>query len=391
MKASNPIYEAGLAQTKAREESSFESATQVILESGGIQLNGPYPWDLQVLDSRFYSRIFAHHSMGLGESYMEGWWEAPRLDEFFFRVFRAGLDRSIRPSWEAVWAAFKAKLLNLQSGRRAFEVGERHYDLGNDLFERMLDSHMTYSCGYWKGASNLEQAQGAKLDLVCRKIGLKAGQHVLDVGGGWGSFAKFAAEWYGAKVTAITVSKEQAALGRERCKDLPVEIRLQDYRDLGRERFDHIVSIGMFEHVGAKNHRRFMETMNSHMEEGGLFLLHTIGSDETQGETDPWFDRYIFPNSLIPSPRQINAALEGLFVAEDWHNLGADYDRTLMAWFENFDAHWDEIKPRYGARFYRMWKYYLLQCAALFRSRRKQVWQVVLSKNGVPGGYEAVR
>lgn len=270
-------------------------------------------------------------------------------------------------------------------------MGERHYDLGNDLFQAMLDPEMAYTCGYWKDADDLEQAQKAKLELVCQKIGLKAGARVLDVGGGWGCFAKYAAENYGAEVTAITISKEQAELGRRRCKGLPVEILLRDYRQLDSEPFDHIVSLGMFEHVGHKNYRGFMEKMGSLLKDDGLFLLHTIGSNETQWETDPWVDKYIFPNSLIPSIRQIGSALEGLFVMEDWHNFGLDYDKTLMAWYGNFERHWDDLRPRYGDRFYRMWKYYLLQCAGLFRARKKQVWQLVLSKKGVPHGYSSLR
>jgi cyclopropane-fatty-acyl-phospholipid synthase len=391
METSKSLYETVFEKTVVLHESYWKSKTREILELGGIHLNGPKPWDIQVSDERFYPRVFAHHSLGLGESYLDGWWDASRLDDFFYHVFKADLDEKVNPTWELAWIHLKALTMNLQSQDRAFEVGERHYDLGNNLFQAMLDSHMAYTCGYWKNAGNLDQAQAAKLDLVCHKIGLGPDKHVLDVGGGWGSFAKFAAEWYGAKVTAITISREQAELGRERCKGLPVEIRLQDYRDLGDEKFDHIVSLGMFEHVGYKNHRRFMEIMNSCLNDDGLFLLHTIGNNKSETETDPWIDKYIFPNSLIPSIGQVGSAIEGLFVMEDWHNFGLDYDKTLMAWFGNFNDHWDEIKPRYDNRFYRMWKYYLLQCAGLFRARKKQLWQIVLSKNGKPEGYVAPR
>jgi cyclopropane-fatty-acyl-phospholipid synthase len=391
METSKHFYELGFEKPLVFKRSYWKSLAEEILRQGGIQLNGPRPWDLQVSDGRFYSRVFAHHSLGLGEAYMDGWWDAVKLDEFFCRVFRADLPQKVKPTWELAWMHLKALALNLQSKAKAFEVGERHYDLGNDFFEAMLDSQMVYTCGYWKNAGNLDQAQGAKLDLVCQKIGLRPGQHVLDVGGGWGSFAQFAVKWYDAKVTAITISREQAEWGRKRCEGLPVEIRLQDYRDLKDEQFDHIVSLGMFEHVGYKNYRRFMEIMNSCLKEDGLFLLHTIGSNQTELETDPWLDKYIFPNSLIPSIGQVGSSIEGLFVMEDWHNFGPDYDKTLMAWFGNFNEHWDEIKPRYSNRFYRMWKYYLLQCAGLFRARKKQLWQVVLSKKGIPEGYAAPR
>ncbi|HUO57749.1 MAG TPA: cyclopropane fatty acyl phospholipid synthase [bacterium] len=391
MKTSNPTIGDGITRPETPSTSFWERKTAEILGLAGIQINGRRSWDLRVRNIQFFPNLFAHHSMGLGDSYIEGWWDVPRLDEFFHRVLQARLDEKVRPTWELAWLRVKALLLNLQSGARAFEVGKKHYDLGNDLFQAMLGPHMAYTCGYWKEANDLPQAQEAKLELVCRKIGLRPGQRVLDVGGGWGSFAKFAAERYEARVTAITISKEQAELGRERCAGLPVEIRLQDYRNLKGERFDHIVSLGMFEHVGYKNYRSFMEIMDSCLDDQGLFLLHTIGGNDTQLETDPWLDRYIFPNSLIPSPRQITASLEKIFVIEDWHNFGPDYDKTLLAWFDNFDAHWDEIKDRYDGRFYRMWKYYLLQCAGIFRARKKQLWQIVLSKRGVPGGYEPVR
>lgn len=384
-------YQAGYADPRVARESYWKSRIRTILEEGGIRINGSRSYDIQVINEKFYPRIFAHHSMGLGESYMDGWWDAPHLDQFFFRVFSQNVDQKINPTWEMAWNHLKATWWNLQEGRGAYTVGERHYDLGNDLFQAMLDPEMAYTCGYWKDADDLEQAQKAKLELVCQKIGLKAGARVLDVGGGWGCFAKYAAENYGAEVTAITISKEQAELGRRRCKGLPVEILLRDYRQLDSEPFDHIVSLGMFEHVGHKNYRGFMEKMGSLLKDDGLFLLHTIGSNETQWETDPWVDKYIFPNSLIPSIRQIGSALEGLFVMEDWHNFGLDYDKTLMAWYGNFERHWDDLRPRYGDRFYRMWKYYLLQCAGLFRARKKQVWQLVLSKKGVPHGYSSLR
>lgn len=278
---------------------------------------------------------------------------------------------------------------NPQRPSKAFEVGEKHYDIGNDLYEAMLDSRMTYTCGYWKDAHNLEEAQEAKLDLVCKKLGLKPGHRILDVGCGWGSFLKYASERYGVRGVGITVSKEQAALARERCKGLPIEIRLQDYRDT-EGTYDHIASLGMFEHVGPKNYRAYFSKIKTLLKDGGLFLLHTIGSDIT-APVDPWIEKYIFPNSQIPSLRQVADALEGLFIMEDWHNFGADYDTTLMAWFSRFDAHWEEFKHRYDERFYRMWKYYLLVSAASFRARKNQLWQIVLSPQGVPGGYTSIR
>jgi cyclopropane-fatty-acyl-phospholipid synthase len=175
-------------------------------------------------------------------------------------------------------------------------------------------------------------------------------------------------------------------LGRERCKGLPVEIRLQDYREVN-EPFDHIVSLGMIEHVGSKNYRTYMQTAHRCLKDDGIFLLHTIGSNRSVRTTDPWIEKYIFPNSQLPSIRQLALASEGLFVMEDWQNFGVHYDKTLMAWYQNFDAGWDELKSTYSERFYRMWTYYLLSCAGSFRARKNQLWQIVFSKQGISGGF----
>ncbi len=361
-----------------------------LLATADVRINGGRPWDIQVHNEAFYKTVVRSGSLGFGESYMAGYWDAQRLDELVARLFLHGLAAKTKVTPENV-AAFLSSLVKHPGAKRmAFEIGKRHYDLGNDLFERMLDKRMVYTCGYWNTATTLDEAQEAKLDLVCRKIGLKEGQEVLDIGCGWGSFAKFAAERYGARVTGITVSKEQVALGRELCKGLPVEFRLEDYRDT-KGSFDHIVSLGMFEHVGYKHYRTYMRAAREHLKDGGIFLLHTIGTNDAAMPTDPWIDKYIFPNGVLPSAGKIGKAIEGLFVMEDWHNFGPDYDKTLMAWFDNFDRHWPEISAKHGEVFYRMWKYYLLACAGGFRARSNQLWQIVLSKEGVPGGYRSVR
>ena len=359
-----------------------------ILAQAQITIDGDKPWDIAVHNDAFYRRVLQFGSLGLGESYMDGWWDAKSLDQFFYKLLWARIDQRVRFNLGMVPQWIYSRFLNPQTKSRAFEVGEKHYDIGNDIYEAMLDPTLTYSCGYWKNAKNLQEAQEAKMDLICKKIGLKAGDRVLDIGGGWGGFSKFAAQ-RGAKVTMLTVSRQQAELAKIRCQGLPVDVRLQDYRDIGGE-YDRIVSVGMFEHVGVKNYRQFMEVAARCLSDNGLFLLHTIGSETSEFGTEPWFAKYIFPNSMLPSITQIGKAAEGLLIAEDWHNFGADYDRTLMAWFANFDAAWPALEHKYGQRFYRMWKYYLLSCAGNFRSRRAQLWQVVFSKRGVPGGYQRI-
>jgi cyclopropane-fatty-acyl-phospholipid synthase len=372
------------------QKSSEQQTIQDMLNIADIQINGDRPWDIQVRNPKLYQRILAGGSLALGESYMDGWWDCEALDQFFAKIMQARLDRKVKHSPRALWAIYKAKIANPQRTSKAYEIGKRHYDIGNDLFELMLDPQMNYSCGYWKNAENLNAAQEAKMDLICRKLSLKPGMRILDIGCGWGGFAKFAAENYDVRVLGITVSREQVEYASSCCRGLAVEIRYQDYRKLN-EIFDRIISIGMFEHVGSKNYRTYMQVVHRCLASDGLFLLHTIAGNTSVSSTDPWINKYIFPNSMLPSAKQITSATEGLFVLEDWHSFGPHYDDTLMAWYENFKADWDKIKDAYDERFFRMWTYYLLSCAGSFRARRNQLWQIVFSKNGISGGYTSIR
>ncbi|MDZ4225748.1 MAG: cyclopropane fatty acyl phospholipid synthase [Candidatus Andersenbacteria bacterium] len=356
-----------------------------------VKIDGDRPWDIRVHDDDFYGRVIREGSLGLGESYMDGWWDCEQLDELMYRVSKADLEARVRGRMN-FWIAWHVLWQRYMTGprRRAFEIAERHYDIGNDLFRMMLDKRMVYTCGYWQKARTLEEAQEEKLELICKKIGLKHSMRVLDIGGGWGSFAKYAAERYHASVVNITVSREQLELANKLCAGLPVESRLQDYRDVD-EKFDAIVSLGMFEHVGPRHYDAYMEVARRCLNDDGLCLLHTIGRNETAGPSDAWIGKYIFPNSALPSAKLIAEAVEGKFIIEDWHNFGMDYSWTLLAWHDNFERHWPQLKEKYGERFRRMWRYYLLSCAGAFRARSIQLWQVVLSKQGVPGGYKSVR
>ncbi len=365
-----------------------------LAKQAGVRFNGDAPWDIQVHDGRFYRRVLSEGSLGLGESYMDGWWDCERIDELIHRLLSARIPQRLRGirQWRLWGEILRHQLFNLQSPKRAFEVGKRHYNLGNDLFLAMLDANtMSYSCGYWKDAENLEQAQEAKLELVCRKLELQPGEEVLDIGSGWGGFAKYAAERYGVRVYGITVSQQQAELARQRCQGLPsVTIELLDYRSL-QGRFDKIVSIGMFEHVGPKNYAIYFETARRCLKDDGLFLLHTIGISQTTWAADPWLDRYIFPNGKLPSAVEIVRAVEGRFLILDWHEFGPDYDRTLMAWLANFDRAWPELSAHYDERFRRMWRYYLQSCAGFFRSRQGQLWQIVLAPFERQSVYRSIR
>ncbi len=377
--------------------SAKETITKLAVEAD-ITVNGNRPWDITVHDERFFNRVLSGGSIALGESYMDGWWDAPSVDEFMTHILGAKLHEKVKPTLSLLLTYLKAQVINLQSKSRATIVVEKHYDLSNELYASFLDPYNQYTCGYFKDTDDLNVAQEQKLDLICRKLQLTKDDRVLDIGCGWGGFAKFAAERYGVHVTGITISKEQLTYAKEFTKGLPVEIRFQDYRDLNPstelgagEQFDKVLICGMIEHVGYKNYRTLMETVRRSLSDNGLFLLHTIGYNFSTVSGDAWMDKYIFPNGMAPSTVQISKACEHLFTMEDWHNFGTYYDQTLMAWFKNFDAAWPKLKAKYDERFYRMWKYYLLACAGVFRSRDCQLWQIVLSKNGVVGGYRSVR
>ncbi len=363
-----------------------------LVREAGITINGDAPWDIQVFDERVYQLVLAKGSLGFGEAYMDGLWDCEHLDQLFQRLMSARIEEKI-DNWSKLrllGEIMRHSLFNLQSSQRAFQVGEQHYDIGNDVFEAMLDPTMSYSCAYWHDAAGLRDAQLKKLDMICRKLELKPGERMLEIGCGWGGLARYAAENYGVEVVGITVSKEQQKLARARCEGLPVSIELMDYRNL-TEQYDKIVSVGMFEHVGPKNYAVYFDTAHRALKDDGLFLLHTIGNSVTSPKTDAWIDKYIFPNGKLPSAREIASTLERRFLIEDWHNFGPDYDHTLMAWWDNFETAWPFLQAKYGERFYRMWKYYLMSCAGFFRSRQGQLWQLVLSKPERGSTYRSVR
>ncbi len=371
--------------------SKYRNTFEKLLNLAEIEINGSNPWDIQVHNERMYERVLAQGSLGLGESYMDGWWDCERLDQFIYRVLNARLDKKIKKNFPVLYEILIAKFFNRQAGKRTYTVGKHHYDIGNDLFTIMLDKYMCYSCAYWrKEAETLDQAQENKLEMICRKIDLRPGMEVLDIGCGWGGFARYAAEKYHARITGITVSRQQVNLGRHFCAGYDVDIKLLDYRKI-KGKFDRVVSVGMFEHVGYKNHRKYMKTVKKVLKDNGLFFLHTIGNDVSAVCGDSWINKYIFPNGMTPSMSQISKSCEKLFVMEDWENIGVHYDKTLMHWYDRIRVSWRSLMKNYDDRFYRMWSFYLLSCAGLFRARQAEVWQMVFSNKGIPGGYKAVR
>jgi len=351
------------------------------LAPAGITINGSMPWDIRVRDERLYPRLLRDKNLGLGESYMDGWWDCEQTDELICKVLKGGLEEKVRGGIKLLLPLLSAVLLNMQSKVRSLDVAKQHYDLDNELFMSFLDQYNQYSCAYFDGTDNLNEAQVKKMELIGRKLALRADDHVLDIGCGWGGLARYIAEKYGCKVTAVNISEQQIGYAKEFCKDVPVEILRCDYRDLEGS-YDKIVSVGMFEHVGQKNYKTFMKAVHRSLKDGGIFLLHTIGGNESEVKCDPWISRYIFPNGLLPSMAQIGKAIEGLFILEDVHNLGPHYEKTLMAWHANFQKAWTKLKERFDDKFKRMWDYYLLSCAGSFRARNIQIWQLVLTKYG---------
>ena len=352
-----------------------------LLARADIQIGGSRPWDLQIHDERIWTRLLRDGTLGAGESYVDGWWDTPALDQFMDHILRARFDESLRENWTLVAQAVRARVLNLQSITRSFDNGQHHYDIGNDLYEPMLGGRLLYTCAYWHNATTLDEAQDAKLDLVCRKIGLRAGMRVLDLGCGWAGFAAFAAERYGVTVTGYTVSQEQVRWAKDHYPQLPIDIRLDDYRS-ATGTFDAVVSIGLMEHVGWKNYRGYMQLVDRLLAPGGVAFVHTIAGNTPRSHIEPWFDKYIFPNAVLPTLARLASAMEGIFIPEDVHNIGEDYDRTLMEWWRNFDAAWPTLRARYGDTFYRRWTYYLLSCAGAFRSRSQQLFQIVMTRRG---------
>ena len=361
-----------------------------LLATAGVNIDGPEPWSMHVHDERVWERLVTERELAIGESYMDGWWDCTHLDQMLTKVLVANLRDAIKPSPKLLAAAAKSIVMNRQTVRRARRNAHHHYDIGNDLYSAMLDTRMVYSCGYWQNATTLDAAQEAKLDLICRKLHLEPGMRVLDIGCGWGAFVEFATERYGVIAVGISPAGEQVAYCRRRLAGTSVEIRQADYRKVTGT-FDRITSVGMMEHVGPRNLGTFFDVCDRLLAPGGMMLHHTIGVLRTKNYTNPWIDKYIFPGGILPSMVQLARGSEPTWVVEDVHNFGPDYDRTLMAWHANIEAAWGSLPARYDERFRRMWRFYLLSCAAAFRARQLQLWQVVYRRSGLASPYATVR
>lgn len=368
---------------------SYQTLVRDLLGRADIAIGGGRDHDIAVHDDRFYKKFLKHGRLGLGEAYMDGWWDCPRVDEFTRHIYHSDLDGfSEKASLSDILTMLRARWSPDGNRTRSLDVAHVHYNVGNDLFAAMLDRRMMYSCPVWDNPNDtLDQAQERKLDLICRKLGLRPGLRVLDIGCGWGGFGQYAAETYGAEVVGISIAEEQIALARETCKAPGLTFHVMDYRDAGRlGRFDRIVSIGMFEHVGLAFYRTFYEVAASVLAGDGLFLLHTNTLRDSR-YSSPWLTKYIFPGGFVPSLSQVAKPMEGLFFVEHAENIGFHYYRTFLTWYENFVRGWDSVKHRYDERFFRMWSYYLLTVAAGYEARYVHVHQLVLAGKGRRAAY----
>lgn len=391
-----------------KQEAKYRELAQKILDRCDIKIGGDRPFDLVVHNPLFYRRVINKGSMGLGEAFMDGWWDTRdfyALDDFFKRILEGQLEYYFPNNAKDMANVIKAKMFNPQTKSKSKKVGMQHYDLGNDFFRNMLGPRMQYSCAYWERhvgdvednkmapIHSLEEAQELKLHMLGEKLKLKPGMEVLDVGCGWGALAGYLSETYDVRVTGITISEEQRKSAAARNSKNPrVTILNQDYRDTHFARkFDRIVSVGMFEHVGPKNYSTFFKHMRrllNDTDREAVFVLHTIGSKTTMDSADQWYLKYIFPGGCLPSVSNIGKTIEKHFVMEDLHSFGYYYALTLLAWRENFLAHWNGSKESAAENadtFFRMFYYYLSSSAGAFAARDLQLWQVVLSPNGAPG------
>ena len=367
-----------------------------LFKKADVNINGSRPWDIRVYNDKFYSRLLLHGSIALGESYVDGWWDCDAIDQFIYRILKAGMVDIKTGAIKNLGIPFVDKLrligpifINRQTKKRSAQDIKYHYSLGNNLFIATLDKRLLYSCGYWKNAKNLDEAQEAKIDLICRKLKLEPKMKLLEIGCGFGGFAKYAADKYGVEVTGITSSEAHSNFAKEYCKESNVKIIHQDYRNI-KGKFDRVVCIEMMEHVGYKNHRTFTKQIYDCLKPGGLFLLQSISISISTIKNDPWVDKYIFPGTIALSAKQITTATEDYFYILDWHDFTQDYHSTMIEWFKNFDKNWGKIKNNYDERFYRLWKYYLLCCPGTALAKTHHLWQIVFARIDSDKKYDRV-
>lgn len=352
-----------------------------LLEKMDIQVGGNRAWDIQIHSPDFARRVMTMGGLGLGDSYIEGDWDANSVDSFINHILRARLDKEIKSFGMSI-SSLKSRFHSLAKGQKPWKFQDVLRNLPNEFFEAILGTNMSFTSGYWAaGAKTLEEAQQARRDMTCKKLNLKQGMRLLDAGSGWGGFSAFAAEHYGVECVCISSFKGQHEWASQHYAHLPIEF-VQNESLMLDGMFDCIVSIDRFEHLPQKNYRVYLEMGDRILEEDGLLLLQSTGKNERRLNGKHWFDTHILQNNSLPTIAQIAGATNGLFVMEDMHNFGSDYDKTLMAWYQNFEAAWPALQKQYkfDEKLYRTWKYYLLSSAGAYRANDLQQWQCIFSK-----------
>lgn len=356
-----------------------------------------------VHDPRFYRRTVLASTLGLADAYANRDFETPDLETLLTLLAaharnareKAFAEDRLPPMQHplAWWLQVLCRSTDQQSPRRSKRVGRNHYDLSVSMYERMLGPSMAYSCGYWnEDARNLDEAQFNKYELLCRKLGLKRGMRILEIGCGWGGFAAYAIKKYDVTVVGVSISKRQIAYIQSRhaelCEAGALDVRFMDYRDIPRdfpEAFDAAVSIGMFEHVGPRHYDAYMRVAWRALKPGGKFLLHTIVGN---GGIDPFVWYRVFIGGVLPMEWQVARVAKRYFVLENLENFGYDYYLTLNAWRENYKKAYQQLNESPDERESRFWEFYLTFCAVLFKVRLLQLNQYVFSRGGETYGYQ---
>lgn len=347
------------------------------------------PVTVRLHDESLVRRILLNPDLGIGEGYMEG---SFTIDDDDLHGFLALAVRNSQNAWRHPLHRFLWKLRYLSRVARQYNPAGRarrrvahHYDLSGELYDLFLDSDKQYSCAYFRSPDDtLEQAQAQKKAHIAGKLRIEPGMRVLDIGCGWGGLALTLARDYGARVLGVTLSEEQHEVANERARAAGLgnraQFRLMDYREV-EGTFDRVVSVGMFEHVGAPHYREYFRTVREKLTEDGIALIHTIGRSTPPGANSPWIEKYIFPGGYIPALSEIMTAVEKEdFISQDIEVWRLHYAQTLRHWHDRFVANEERVREIYDDRFCRMWRYYLVACEQTFRCNRQVVFQLQLAR-----------
>jgi cyclopropane-fatty-acyl-phospholipid synthase len=345
---------------------------------------------MRLTDKRLYRSLVFNPELAAGEAYMDGtmrFEDGSTLKDFLtlFSVNRLSLGSyPLQKALRAIKMRFRKRQQSNRKGEAQQNVAH-HYDLGNEFYKLFLDDNMLYSCAYFRDpGETLEQAQRNKLRLLAAKLGLKDGMKVLDIGCGWGDLALYLAAIENVQVTGVTLSREQQALASQRAQSAGladrVKFELRDYRDVD-DKFDRIVSVGMFEHVGVHHYDEYFSRINALMPDDGVMMLHSIGHMSPPGMASPWLRKYIFPGAYSPAMSEVFDVVErnSLWVT-DLEFLRVHYATTLSHWTRRFEANRDEVIALYDERFARMWEFYLISAEMMFRTGSQLVFHMQLSR-----------